>query len=857
MAVFGSLRRFVNHIPFKIKLFAIPFLATVMLLGVTFIQKEYAESQYNFMHSVTKTEIDVLKKINLFESELSAIFGKIHDLIISAGNRQNGDIVDEEYVYIHGKPLIYKLHRQKNHLHTVILPQLDARVDAMLLDRLQAQFGKYLHHASSAITMVSVDLELAGQQAANASTYYNLIIKDFDSIRNQLIESSERTINARLDSGIRKMQAVTMILIGFIILMIIMGAGLSRQLSGIFESIFIAINRLSKGERDFELPSFKDNSELQKISMGLQIFKDNIIKIERLHKQTLSANIRLKREIEERKKAQTQMMLSDKVFENAAEAIVITDKNNRIMRVNRAFSDITGYSKEEAYGKDPGFHKSDIHDDSFYEDMWQAIENSKFWQGEIINRKKNGDIWPSWSTISMIEYEGEHYYVSVSTDISTIKESRKEIEFLAYHDTLTSLPNRLLFSDRVEHAIARSKRTKEIFAILFLDLDKFKYINDTMGHHVGDILLIEVTKRLKNVLRPEDTISRFGGDEFLILIEAPDSLDDIRDIGERVLESFQAPFMLDGKEIVVSVSIGVSFYPEDADTADMLIKNADLAMYKAKNDTKNSFEFYTSSLSASMKKRFDLEHELRSAFSKKELKVFYQPQIDLSVMKPDGAEALIRWKHPKHGWISPAIFIPIAEDTGLIHEIGLFVFEECCAQIADWKQKGFTGLKISINLSVKQFYDEKLADTLQSILLAYNVDAGMIELEITESHMMENQFEIIEQMKALREIGFKLSIDDFGTGYSSLSVLKNLPINRLKIDRSFIRDITENEDDRIIVLTIIAMGSNLGLNVIAEGVETKEQLEMLKLKGCHGAQGYLFSHAMDARSFLKWFNSYL
>jgi len=566
-------------------------------------------------------------------------------------------------------------------------------------------------------------------------------------------------------------------------------------------------------------------------------------------------NIQLKKEIEEKENARMQLMLSDKVFENATEAIVITDESNSIIRVNKAFSAITGYSAEEVIGKDPSFQQSGIHSRNFYKKMWEAIENDH-WQGEIINRKKNGDLWPCWMTISRIRHGDTHYYVAVASDISAIRASQEEIEFLAYHDTLTSLPNRRLFKERVEHAVFRANRTGDTFALLYIDLDKFKYVNDTMGHHTGDVLLMEVTRRLKKTLRKEDTVSRFGGDEFLILLESTGKSRELEHLIRRILDQFRQPFALENREVTISASIGVSLYPGDAPDADTLIRHADLAMYEAKKKAQNSFAFYDRSLSTVLEERFDIEHDLRKALERNELSVHYQPQIGLRDMKPCGVEALLRWKHGSRGWIDPELFIPIAEETGIIHEIGLFALEECCRQAHSWDAEGMEPLRIALNVSAKQYADANLPSLFSRTVSYYGLDPSRFELEITESHMIENQISVIESMVKLREKGFTLAIDDFGTGYSSLGILKSLPIQRLKIDKSFIRDIMENEDDRTIALTILSMGKNLGLHIVAEGVENEGQLAFLQANGCHEIQGFLFAPAMSGEDFVRWYRSY-
>jgi len=813
-----------SRFSFKAKLFIGPVVTAIILLVIAFDQRNYSKFQHDRMENVTIQNLNSLKKIIQFEEEISDVYGKVHSLIISVNANMdiNGELVDEEYIYIHGKPLIYKLHKQKNILETDILPLLDNN------EELREKFKHYIHYSSTAITMVSVDLKLAGIQAAQASTYFNAIVKIFSTTKQDFLVLSQNQIDEVLAAGMNREKESNIFILTSIIFIIFFSLWLYRKLSIDFELISNAINRLSNYDLEFQIPTFKDNKEFHKISLGLNVFKEKIIA---------------------EQKFQAELMLSAKVFENALESIVITDADNKIIRTNNAYTNITGYLQEDAIGKNPSINSSGMHNEEFYKNMWIALNKDQFWQGEVINKKKDGSLWPCWMSINSMQHNNSTYHIAVALDISAMKSSQEKIEFLAYHDTLTSLPNRSLLMDRMKHALDRAKRNSSIFAILFFDIDKFKYINDNLGHSVGDELLIEIAERLTKVIRPEDTIARFGGDEFLILIEDIEFLSEINIIIARVKDIFNTSFILASKELNISASIGVSVYPTDSSSVDELIKNADMAMYEAKKQLGTSVEFYSSSMSEDAREYFELENELSVALENRELMVYYQPQINVESMKLSGAEALIRWNHPEKGWISPEKFIGVAEKSLLIHDIGLYVFEEVCLQMSRWKENGIDNIRVAVNLSMKQFDNEALAQDLYSIVKKYNLKTSMIELEVTESNMMESKDNVLKQLSSLNSLGFYLAIDDFGTGYSSLSLLKELPFHRLKIDRSFVMDINTDEDDRILVLTILAMGKNLNLNIIAEGVEDKEQFEFLKNNGCDDIQGFYFSKAVSIEEF--------
>ena len=554
---------------------------------------------------------------------------------------------------------------------------------------------------------------------------------------------------------------------------------------------------------------------------------------------------RMAKEIARRQQELNQAAI---VFENTSEGIVITDSEPRIVSVNNAFTDITGYSEEEVIGKNPSILQSGRQDKKFYQEMWQSIKNDKCWRGEIQNRRKNGEVFTE--LLSINSFKGEHdnviQYIGVFTDISNIKETEHKLEYLAHHDPLTDLPNRLLCNARMEHELQTAKRHEHLVAVMFLDLDMFKNINDSLGHALGDKLLQKVTARLSGHLRDEDTIARLGGDEFVLIIGALSSRQDVEHFAGNIIELFSNPFVINEHEIFIGASIGISMFPADGDDVDSLLRNADAAMYKAKEKGRNTYQFYTAELTNNAFERLSMETYLRHALENNELVLHYQPQYSLATGQMIAVEALIRWQHPEQGLIYPDRFISVAEETGLIVPIGEWVIEAACSQLVKWQQAGCTQLRMAVNLSARQFWKPGLAMMVKDILTKTGVEASRLDLELTESIIMRDTKITEDTLNEFHDMGVELSIDDFGTGYSSLSYLKRFPIDRLKIDRSFVLDIevVKNGDD--MVNSIIALGHSMGLKVLAEGVETEDQLNYLMEHGCDEVQGYFYSRPVPA-----------
>lgn len=548
---------------------------------------------------------------------------------------------------------------------------------------------------------------------------------------------------------------------------------------------------------------------------------------------------------------QSNLKLAAAVFDSSLEGIFITDTNGTILATNSASTRITGYTSLELIGQNPRLFKSDHHDEAFYAALWQAVHLHNQWEGEIWNKRKNGEIYPEWLSISAIKNETGivQNYIGIFIDISKQKEAERHLAYLAYHDQLTQLPNRDLLHDRLNMAVLQAKRTQQSIAVLFIDLDHFKYVNDTFGHSVGDKLLQEVALKLSTCLREQDTLARMGGDEFTVILQDFNNRQDVELAARRILDTLDTPFLVDHHALYVSASIGISFYPEDGSTASELMRRADTAMYSAKNDGRRRLHFFQSGMEGYSVNRVAMEQHLRQALVQNEFVVYYQPQIDINSGRIVGVEALLRWQRPGIGLVPPNQFIPLAEDTGIILPIGEWVLREACKQHKFWKQTHGINLRMGVNLSSHQFKQATLSTTIASILKETGMDATFLDLELTESVAMQDVYKSLRTLKTLKQFGVQISIDDFGTGYSSLSYLKQFPIDRLKIDQSFVADIATDPNSAAIVLAIIAMSHSLGLDVIAEGVETQEQFKFLKMHGCNEVQGYLLGRPMPADDF--------
>ncbi|MDX8378551.1 MAG: EAL domain-containing protein [Gallionella sp.] len=595
-----------------------------------------------------------------------------------------------------------------------------------------------------------------------------------------------------------------------------------------------------------EIKNCRKDGQSYWVSATIVPFLDALGKPERYVAIQADISARKQSEIAQ-KEARGELVLAASVFSESPMGIMISDEKGDILRVNAAFSAITGYTAAEVIGQTTMLLKSAHHDDVFYQHIWASLHKSGQWEGEIWTRRKNGEIFPEWSTVTATYNEAGdiNNYINSFIDITEKKLSEDHVYHLAHYDALTDLPNRSLFIDRLRQLIKHAKRANTKLAVLFLDLDNFKMVNDTLGHACGDMLLQEVAQHLKAAIRETDVVARLGGDEFTITLKDIDSSQAAADIAEKIIAVTVSPVCLAGKQVMVSTSLGISIYPDDGLEAETLLKNADIAMYRAKSEGKNNYQFFTEEMNREIIERHELEFDLRNAIDQRQFVLHYQPQIELASGKLIGVEALIRWRHPEQGMVAPTKFIPVAEASGLIIDMGKWVLEEACRQQLAWKEAG-VDIRIAVNVSARQLHNNDLYDFFKSLLLVYKVAPKKLEIELTETSLMDDPEVTINQLKAFSELGIFLALDDFGTGYSSLSYLKRFPIDTLKIDQSFVRDLPDDQHDAVIATTIISMARSLGFRVLAEGVETAEQLAFMHEHGCDDVQGFYFSKPVTA-----------
>ena len=554
------------------------------------------------------------------------------------------------------------------------------------------------------------------------------------------------------------------------------------------------------------------------------------------------------RDISEQVRREQRLLQAGVMFDCTSEGMLICDAEQNIIDVNNAFCQITGYQPVDVIGRSPNLLASGRHDTEFYRRMWQQIIATGRWSGEIWNRRKDGEIYPQWQNIIAVK---DHmgtltHYVAVFADISMIKRSQQEIDYLAHHDPLTKLPNRLLFNERLNTAIVRASRHITTLGLIFIDLDRFKGINDSLGHSLGDEMLQRVAERVQQVCEDADTLSRLSGDEFALLVERPVGFDDLSKLAERIQQLLLEPFELNGQLIHMTASIGLSLFPSDGNDGAELLKNADSAVSLAKSRGRNSYAFYTQELTEQARRRMNLETELHLALQQHQLRVYYQLQKDLRSGQWIGMEALVRWEHPEHGVIPPDEFLPVARHAGLMGEIDEFVLHQACAQMRQWLDAGYPLRTMAVNMSGYWMERGDVLSSARSALANSNLDAHYLELEVTEDEVMHYGDLSVSLLDQLSELGVRLAIDDFGTGYSSLLRLKRMPVNKLKIDRGFISDLPGSESDSAMARTIIGLGKSLQLTTIAEGIETQAQEDLLREFGCDAGQGYLYNQPLPA-----------
>ncbi|KUJ72363.1 EAL domain-containing protein [Thiomicrospira sp. WB1] len=550
--------------------------------------------------------------------------------------------------------------------------------------------------------------------------------------------------------------------------------------------------------------------------------------------------------------------LTRSVFDNAGEGILVTDKDNRFVLVNRTFEQITGYTSEEVLGLDPVILSSGKQTGSFYAQMWQSLQDTDSWEGEIWNRKKDGTIYPEWLTINAVrDKEGEVlHYVGLMNDLSKQKETEEEINRLSFYDILTGLPNVTLFKNRLNQVMAKNRRTQDKMALLIIDIARFKMINDALGYEHGDRLLVQIAQRLETLLGTEDAVARMGADNFLVLIEPIQEADQAAALAKKLIKGFETPFEVDGQAHVIDIKIGIALNEEESQKGADLMKSADEALFEAKKLPHSGYVFHSSELTTATSELFFYEKELRRGIEQQELQAYFQPQICLQTNQVMGAEALVRWLHPDMGVVAPNKFIGISESTGLIIPLGRQILKQACEQWQAWSKMGLRLSRISVNVSKVQLVHQAFVDSVAQVLAETGIPPEVLELEVTESFLLQNEQEGIRVLNELKQLGVLLSMDDFGTGFSSLSYLKKLPLDQLKIDQSFVRSLPENNEDRAIVDAVVAVGKAVGVEVIAEGVETSTQADYLQNQGCDLGQGYGFARPMPPAEFPDWWRTF-
>ncbi|MBL8488726.1 MAG: EAL domain-containing protein [Rhodocyclaceae bacterium] len=590
-----------------------------------------------------------------------------------------------------------------------------------------------------------------------------------------------------------------------------------------------------------------DNHEVQLRRAGGEVFPA-LVSVEPMTLDGTEVLLVTARDISDRKRAEEAIRLYANVFEHSGEAILVTDRDNRILSLNRTFTRLTGYTLDDLRGRNPSVLASGNTPPDTYQAMWKSVELEGFWQGELWDRGKDGNESPRWAAISAIrDDEGAlTHYIASFTDITEHKAAADRIEYLAHHDALTGLCNRFCLEGRLAQSLFEARREQRTLAVMFIDLDRFKVINDALGHHVGDLLLVQVAQRLQSCMRESDIVSRLGGDEFVVVSTQLADAADAGLVAARILTALDAPYTIEGRILHATPSIGVSVFPDNGDDPATLMKCADAAMYSAKERGRNGFQFFTGAMTAAATERLELERDLRAALGEGQFELHYQPQVATADDRICGMEALLRWRHPRRGLVSPMTFIPIAEETGVIVPLGRWVLDEACRQLAVWRAEGIADLRVAVNLSAQQLRSPTLVDDVRDTLARHGLGRGDLELEVTETTAMTDPERAIGQLKALRDMGVSLAIDDFGTGYSSLAYLKLLPIQTLKLDRAFVSDIENDENDAAISGATLALAHSLDLRVVAEGIETEGQGAFLRHHRCDVLQGYLYGRPEPA-----------
>ena len=796
-----------------------------------------------FRRDFSQVEIPLVDGISEVNRELVSLQIDFIQLLEDA----KASRVDEETVYRRGRGLVDRIDALGGRLAG--MKSMQDQIPSLEMHRFEAELGDYRSLLVSGVEMMSVDLDAAGSYAARAAKGAFAVNQTAAGVMEQVHQHMADDSQELKESLQRLARPVVFVLLLVAAVVLWLLHHLGGSVTQAFHSVRHTLGRLRNGEVDFEIVAAGNSPEAREVAASLEAFRQSLrelaamradleSQVEDRTRRLSEVNLKLADKLARLTATERELRLYKQVFENTAEAIVITELDGTILDVNDAYGVITGYSRADVVGKNPRITNSGLHDAAFYGAMWRDILEKGRWVGEIWDKRRNGQVFPKLLSISTV-FDGEHRpvnYVGVFTDISELKEAEKNLEQLAYFDRLTGLPNRRLLQDRIEHTIALSKRSGHHGALFFVDMDHFKRVNDTLGHHVGDQLLVDVAARLKGCVRASDTVGRLAGDEFVVLAyELPEASDQAavqaRMIGAKIIRTLAAPYDLEGKEFHCSSSIGIILFRGDGTDLEGLLAKADTAMYEAKKAGRNTLRFFDPVMQRNLQARVALENSLRAAVREERFCLHLQPQFDAR-QGIVGVEALIRWNDPERGQVPPVEFIPLAEEIHLIQEIGRWVLDEACRKLKAWERNSrLARLSMAVNISGQHFSRKDFVDEVDSIISRHGIRPSQLKLELTESVVMGSLDESVAKMRQLQAMGIRLAMDDFGTGYSSLAYLRRLPFDQIKIDRSFVSHMLENQNDRFIVRAVLTMAGILGIEAVAEGVETQEQHDILVAMG--------------------------
>lgn len=875
------------------KLLVIPVLGFLVTGVVILMMLTLLKRQHHLTQHVVEHDLSAIHHYTSLLSDFSKNHLSVHDLL----SRYRNDLSAEDLIALgdarikiirqvqQGLDNQFDLHRQYSD---------KSSQEAVLI--LKGSLEQYIQAVESALQQ-SDNRQQYQETLQRANQLFAETHKHFVGLLEIMGQSSEEETEAQLAVFEQHILLVALIVFVILTFLVVFSLRQSGRLSRQLHQMIYAMNQLASGNLRFRRSRDRyDSEELEQLSEAIDCFHSTLNSLEKTQARVEEQNLRLKEEvlhkehaeselthaldalqiandelehrvkertsalakmndellleIEQRSRVEQQLQLFKMAIYNTSEAVIITDADARILEVNPAYCQITGYSRAEVLGKNPNITRSERHTEKFYQDMWQCLASKGQWSGEIWDRRKSGEVFPKWLTINAVNdpERNSTWYVGVFMDISDMKQAEQQLEQLAYYDALTQLPNRILFQDRLEQEVKTCSSENGRFGVLYIDLDRFKYVNDTLGHAVGDQLLVEVARRIKQCLRQPDTVARMSGDEFTAIIRSVHELHDMAVVAAKIIEQVEQPVVIGSREVFVGASIGISLYPDHGNSSETLKKHADMAMYKAKELGRGRYQIFDYTMSALNVDRMALTGKLKQAITQNEFVLHFQPIVEIESHSIAAAEALIRWQPAEGEMIYPGDFIEHAEETGLIHEIGNQVLLSACEQGAQWNRQLMHSVTIAVNLSAIQFENPELADYIRDVLDTTGLPPELLNVEITETTVMKHPEQTEKLLREISDMGVGISIDDFGAGYSSLSYLMRFTANKLKIDRAFTQQLTDRRNDQIIPTAIINLGRSLNLKTVAEGVETQFQLDMLYDKGCDYAQGYLFSKPVDAET---------